>query len=389
MSGNALRDIALPGMRQHWASKPGPFLGFILGHEGEGSLLSALKAEGLATGLSGGISASNNSATVSIAGNGVSSSGALYNVSGSNTLNANTNLSAAARIGSAAGTLTLGQSAPSFTAQGHTQPNDNSFITLGDATLGRDLIFSGAGNIVVNGTLLADPVFVDGVITRGGGTVTVISAGTIVQGVGGRIVADVLTGSAVGSATFGTENAFILNRIGTVSDFEVNGAGRLPTQLGFSITNGQTLFVNGIDATGQTTYIGVRNGDIRQVGNSVIRNTTGRFFAGDGGIGLRGAGAGRSLRVIGTGTQFVVDVAVTPAYINATNVFGIPLLIGGEGGFNSALLASTGSAQNSNNVSDSYIDPAVISASFKSYGIVPSGIRLPEDQIESKESDDE
>ena len=105
---------------------------------------------GAALGLSGGISVSNNSATISIAGNGVSSSGALYNVSGSNTLNANTSVSAAARIGSAAGTLTLGQSATNFTAQGHTQPNDNSFITLGDAILGSDLIFSGAGNIVVN-----------------------------------------------------------------------------------------------------------------------------------------------------------------------------------------------------------------------------------------------
>lgn len=78
-----------------------------------------------------------------------------------------------------------------------------------------------------------------------------------------------------------------------------------------------------------------------------------------------------------------------PAYITATSVNGIPLLIDGIGGFNSALLASTGSAQNSNNISDSYIDPAVISASFKSYGIVPSGIRLPEDQVESKESEDE
>ena len=52
-------------------------------------------------------------------------------------------------------------------------------------------------------------------------------------------------------------------------------------------------------------------------------------------------------------------------------------------------MASTGSAQNSSNVNDSYVDPAVINASFKSYGIVPSGIRLPEDQTEKEELDDE
>jgi insulysin len=45
-------EFPLPATRQYWAAKPDRLLGFILGHEGEGSLLSALKAEGLATGLS-------------------------------------------------------------------------------------------------------------------------------------------------------------------------------------------------------------------------------------------------------------------------------------------------------------------------------------------------
>ncbi len=47
-------EFALPATRQFWASKPGQLIGYILGHEGEGSLLSQLKAEGLATGLSAG-----------------------------------------------------------------------------------------------------------------------------------------------------------------------------------------------------------------------------------------------------------------------------------------------------------------------------------------------
>jgi insulysin len=50
-------EFPLPAVRQYWASKPGELIGFILGHEGEGSLLSQLKAEGLATGLSAGAGA--------------------------------------------------------------------------------------------------------------------------------------------------------------------------------------------------------------------------------------------------------------------------------------------------------------------------------------------
>lgn len=44
-------EFPLPAMRQHYASKPDALIGFIFGTEGEGSLLSQLKAEGLATGL--------------------------------------------------------------------------------------------------------------------------------------------------------------------------------------------------------------------------------------------------------------------------------------------------------------------------------------------------
>jgi len=44
----------LPGVEQHFASKPLLLMGFVLGHEGKGSLLSLLKAENLATSLSAG-----------------------------------------------------------------------------------------------------------------------------------------------------------------------------------------------------------------------------------------------------------------------------------------------------------------------------------------------
>lgn len=50
-------EFSLPATRQFYGSKPGELLGFILGHEGEGGLLSQLKAEGLATGISAGANA--------------------------------------------------------------------------------------------------------------------------------------------------------------------------------------------------------------------------------------------------------------------------------------------------------------------------------------------
>ncbi len=53
-------EFPLPGTRQEWPSKSGELLGFILGYEGEGSLLSHLKAEGLATSLGAGVSEATN-----------------------------------------------------------------------------------------------------------------------------------------------------------------------------------------------------------------------------------------------------------------------------------------------------------------------------------------
>jgi insulysin len=50
-------SFPLPDLRPLAGSKPAELIAFVLGHEGAGSLLSALKAEGLATGLSAGAEA--------------------------------------------------------------------------------------------------------------------------------------------------------------------------------------------------------------------------------------------------------------------------------------------------------------------------------------------
>eukprot|EP00930_Biecheleria_cincta_P060414 TRINITY_DN46081_c0_g1_i1.p1 TRINITY_DN46081_c0_g1~~TRINITY_DN46081_c0_g1_i1.p1 ORF type:complete len:865 (-),score=102.74 TRINITY_DN46081_c0_g1_i1:39-2288(-) len=47
-------QFVIPGQRQHWRSKPTNYLAHLLGHEGSGSLLTALKQRGLATELSAG-----------------------------------------------------------------------------------------------------------------------------------------------------------------------------------------------------------------------------------------------------------------------------------------------------------------------------------------------
>lgn len=54
-----LKELALwipvPGFFDKWATKPERLISFLVGYEGEGSILSALKAEGLATGMGSGI----------------------------------------------------------------------------------------------------------------------------------------------------------------------------------------------------------------------------------------------------------------------------------------------------------------------------------------------
>jgi len=50
-------SFALPDLRAQAGSKPAELIAFVLGHEGAGSLLAALKAEGLATALSAGADA--------------------------------------------------------------------------------------------------------------------------------------------------------------------------------------------------------------------------------------------------------------------------------------------------------------------------------------------
>ena len=72
-------------------------------------------------------------------------------------------------------------------------------------------------------------------------------------------------------------------------------------------------------------------------------------------------------------------VGLAPAYFYAIDSTGSLLPLGGGLAINVPTASGAGSAQNGNH-GDSYIDPGVITANYRSYGIVPSGVRLPEDQ---------
>jgi hypothetical protein len=84
--------------------------------------------------------------------------------------------------------------------------------------------------------------------------------------------------------------------------------------------------------------------------------------------------------VTGTGAQAVALVGLPPAYFYAVNSNGNLLPLTGGSSVNVPTSLFTSRAQNANNHTDVYIDPSVISADYRSYGIVPSGILLPADQ---------
>jgi fibronectin-binding autotransporter adhesin len=84
--------------------------------------------------------------------------------------------------------------------------------------------------------------------------------------------------------------------------------------------------------------------------------------------------------VIGAGDQTVAMVGAPPAYFYAVDRQGNILPLVGDLSVNVPTSLFTSRAQNANNRGDAYIDPSVISANYRSFGIVPSGILLPEDQ---------
>ena len=228
------------------------------------------------------------------------------------------------------------------------------------------------GGASVNLTTTRGDLLINGQVS--GKATTLVSSGAITEGQDGSIVADTLSGHAGGYTQLGTAAGPLANYIGTLGGFS--------STAGFSLTNAQTLTLASVggsaytvDAGTSSLYLGVTGGDLLQVGKTWLYDGQGTF-ASTGRIGT----SDTAIYVTGTGPQTVAVVGAPPAYFYAVNASGNLLPLTGGDSVNVPTSLFTSRAQNANNHTDVYIDPSVISANYRSFGIVPSGILLPADQ---------
>ncbi|HWU78023.1 MAG TPA: hypothetical protein VN043_16110, partial [Rhodanobacter sp.] len=256
----------------------------------------------------------------------------------------------------------------------------NKVGTLGSFAAA-NFAFANAQSLAVNGpvnggastvlTTTAGDLAINGAVN--GTTTTLNSAGTISEGTGGVITAATLTGTAVGATTLGGSANFNKNMVDTLGNFT--------SLAGFSMTNDKSLTLASVAGSAFTVnagtsafYLSVRNGDLFQLGTAPVYDGTGAW----GSTGRMGKGSA-PIYVVGTGLQSILNIGLPPAYFDAEDSSGNLLPIGGGFAINVPTVSGAGNAQNGNH-GDSYIDPSVISANYRSYGIVPSGVRLPADQ---------
>jgi hypothetical protein len=161
----------------------------------------------------------------------------------------------------------------------------------------------------------------------------------------------------------------------------VDTLGNFTSLAGFSMTNDKTLTLASVAGSSFTVnagtspfYLSVTHGDLFQLGTAPVYDGVGVW----GATGRMGAGSS-PIYVVGTGLQNITNIGLPPAYFYAVDSSGNLLPLGGGFAINVPTASGAGSAQNGIH-GDSYIDPSVITANYRSYGIVPSGVRLPPDQ---------
>ena len=194
-------------------------------------------AGGAALELQGGITIG--AETLNLSGAGISAGGALRNISGNNTYQGTITNTAASRINSDAGTLTL-----------------SGAINAADQAL----TFGGAGNIMVNGTITNS---IQGLTKDGSGTVTLGAANTYTG----------LTTVSGGTLSFGIANA------SGSGDVTVDGAAAVLDLGGFSGTVGAVSLIDG-SITGTTGVLtgssyAFQNGSVSAIlaGNATMTKT--------------------------------------------------------------------------------------------------------------------
>ena len=217
------------------------------------------------------------------------------------------------------------------------------------------------GGLAIDGTLDAS-------------LVTLQSAGAIDGGANGHIVAHTLTGSAQGATTLGSAALAMDNHVDVLGGFD--------SPAGFSFTNGQTLTLASVNGSAYTVnagqsdlYLGVTGGDLLQSGTDWLYDGQGTWSS-TGHIGLANA----PIYVMGVTNQSVAEVGLPPAYFYAVDTRGNILPLIGAPSVNVPTSVLTSRSQKANGHGDAYIDASVVTAKYRSFGIVPSGILLPADQ---------
>ncbi|MCF7749267.1 filamentous hemagglutinin N-terminal domain-containing protein [Bacillus subtilis subsp. subtilis] len=213
------------------------------------------------------------------------------------------------------------------------------------------------------------------------GDVRLVSAGAITAGNGGRLVADTLSGRAAGPTRLGEADRFVANQIGTLGDFQ--------SQAGFSLTNARTLTLgslNGsaysVDAGMAAFFLKVDGGDLRQAGATPVLAGTSHWWSSSG-IGTSDA----PIYLTSAAPRHVIDfVGRPPAYFYAIDPQGVPLMIGGALNIPTAILASR--AQSGVLTRVAYVDMGALNATYRAFGVVQPGIRLPAGQAPTCDSGD-
>ena len=270
-------------------------------------------------------------------------------------------INAGTLTGSSAGVTTLNganqiDTLGGFTANGFSLINARSLTIAGPVNAGSSLaLTTSSGNIAINGAI-------------SGTSTSLNSAGTLAEGSNGVITAGTLSGNAGGVTTLTG-----LNKVDTLGDFR--------SLSGFSFDNDKTLTlssVNGssyvVDAGSAPVSFAITHGNLYQSDHTWTYDGTGSWSS-TGAIGTQA----NPIYVTGTTTQYVPLVGSPPAYFYAVDPAGAILpIVGDSVNIPTSLFSSR--AQNVNNHLDSYIDASVITANYRSFGIVPSGILLPPDQ---------
>ncbi|THD04853.1 beta strand repeat-containing protein, partial [Rhodanobacter lindaniclasticus] len=249
----------------------------------------------------------------------------------------------------------------SFTAANFALTNAQALAVTGPVNGGASTtLTTTAGDLAINGAI-------------SGTATTLNSAGAINEGAGGAITAGTLSGNAVGPTVLGSAVSPNKNMVDTLGNFT--------SLAGFSMTNDKTLTLASVAGSAFTVnagtspfYLSVAHGDLFQLGTAPVYDGVGVW----GSTGRMGTGT-NPIYVVGTGLQNIANVGLPPAYFYAVDSSGNLLPLGGGFAINVPTVSGAGSAQNGIH-GDSYIDPSVITANYRSYGIVPSGVRLPPDQ---------